>query len=479
MALREETDQRRVQDATWGNIHPNHARHPSRQAAPSTRYNQQTEQTVHIDAPSENIIAEQQRQQDERQRLEEQRRDEGDSEGNDARSRDIDRGSSSSIAAGKTGSGGGSATAQYADGWYPDPWTVESGKAERWSHPNRVSKPPPGRAGLKRSSSTPESPSLVDGRHKRVWKACERCRMKKTKCDGESPCKRCKDDGLICTAGNRKKTEYKQTPRGYAEVLENTVFALDSTVAKLYNMIRNNEPWTLEEPSINDRGLPAVHDIADALGCIRPSAEYPFTLPDPDRGFDDMFARLKAAEASGRSETSERKYSDHSSTPSLARTERESSSGTEPDEGGAELMTAFKEEAPVNERPPGFPQNISPLNIRAISESMKSNESSDFSPDGDAFPDSPYSTVSPFNGNSPMQPNCFTLFRDGSNPTELMNEGQYLSNMTQQPPNFHQNSFYADVYTASTLNGLQTSQNIPSNGTVNMSMLQKSNYWGN
>jgi hypothetical protein len=38
--------------------------------------------------------------------------------------------------------------------------------------------------------------------------------MKKTKCDGESPCKRCKDDGLVCTAGSRKKAEFKQLPRG-------------------------------------------------------------------------------------------------------------------------------------------------------------------------------------------------------------------------------------------------------------------------
>jgi hypothetical protein len=98
-------------------------------------------------------------------------------------------------------------------------------------------------------------PSGVDNRQKRVWKACERCRMKKTKvcaliflicfscfslpiplslsvslspaksfsarylrsiqCDGEFPCKRCRDDGLICTAGVRKKMEYKQLPRGY------------------------------------------------------------------------------------------------------------------------------------------------------------------------------------------------------------------------------------------------------------------------
>ncbi len=38
--------------------------------------------------------------------------------------------------------------------------------------------------------------------------------MKKTKCDGENPCKRCKDDGVICTAGSRKSKEYKQVPNG-------------------------------------------------------------------------------------------------------------------------------------------------------------------------------------------------------------------------------------------------------------------------
>lgn len=36
-------------------------------------------------------------------------------------------------------------------------------------------------------------------------------------CDGEFPCKRCKDDGLVCTAGVRKKMEYKQLPRGYVQ----------------------------------------------------------------------------------------------------------------------------------------------------------------------------------------------------------------------------------------------------------------------
>ncbi|KAK7962530.1 uncharacterized protein PG986_003355 [Apiospora aurea] len=102
------------------------------------------------------------------------------------------------------------------------------------------------------SPLSPHSGSGMD-RHKRVWKACERCRMKKTKCDGEFPCKRCKDDGLVCTAGTRKKTEYKQLPRGYAEVLENTQFALIATVHKLYAMVRSSQQWDLGEPEFNDR----------------------------------------------------------------------------------------------------------------------------------------------------------------------------------------------------------------------------------
>jgi hypothetical protein len=74
--------------------------------------------------------------------------------------------------------------------------------------------------------------AVIDTRHTRVCKACERCRMKKTKvcqaayhishcisdtgfkCNGEYPCKRCKDDGLVCTAAKRKKSEFKPLPRG-------------------------------------------------------------------------------------------------------------------------------------------------------------------------------------------------------------------------------------------------------------------------
>ncbi|KAK3367038.1 hypothetical protein B0T24DRAFT_378994 [Lasiosphaeria ovina] len=162
--------------------------------------------------------------------------------------------------------------------------------------------------GSKRAATThahhPPSPSQDghshsggDGRHKRVWKACERCRMKKTKCDGEFPCKRCKDDGLVCTAGTRKKTEYKQLPRGYAEVLENTQFALIATVHKLYAMVRNQQAWDLGEPELNDRGQPVIHNIASRLGCIRPNSDMDLPVhsvfPEDEAGLAELARQLE------------------------------------------------------------------------------------------------------------------------------------------------------------------------------------------
>lgn len=121
--------------------------------------------------------------------------------------------------------------------------------------------------------------------------------MKKTKCDGEFPCKRCKDDGLVCTAGVRKKMEYKQLPRGYAEVLENTQFALIATVHKLYSMVRNNQSWELGEPELNDRGQPVIHNIAQKLGCIRPNSDIDLPVhsvfPEDEAGMAELARQLE------------------------------------------------------------------------------------------------------------------------------------------------------------------------------------------
>ncbi|EXK75861.1 hypothetical protein FOQG_19375 [Fusarium oxysporum f. sp. raphani 54005] len=137
----------------------------------------------------------------------------------------------------------------------------------------------------------------IDGRDKRVWKACERCRMKKTKCDGEFPCKRCKDDGLVCTAAIRRKMKYKQLPPGYAEVLENTQFAFIATIHKLYSMVVNNQPWELGEPELNNHGQPIIHSIAQQLGCIRPQSDIKLPVhsvfPENEAGLPEAAPQLE------------------------------------------------------------------------------------------------------------------------------------------------------------------------------------------
>ncbi|CAI6019211.1 unnamed protein product [Clonostachys chloroleuca] len=165
----------------------------------------------------------------------------------------------------------------------------------------------------------------MDGRHRRVWKACERCRMKKTK--------------AVCTAGVRKKMEYKQLPRGYVEVLENTRFALIATVHKLYSMVRNSQQWELGEPELNDRAQPVIHDIAQKLGCIRPNSDIDLPVhsvfPEDERGIQELAAQLEEQQRLETETPKESKDTDSSSSSSSPlssssssqqRTERTSSS---------------------------------------------------------------------------------------------------------------------------------------------------------
>ncbi|KAH7248464.1 hypothetical protein B0J15DRAFT_401115 [Fusarium solani] len=179
---------------------------------------------------------------------------------------------------------------------------------------------PPRRASKRTSSSAATNHHYnhvthsagMGGRHKR--------------CDGNFPCKRCKDDGLVCTASVRKKREYKQLPRGYAEVLENTQLILVATIYKLYSMVRNNEPWGLGEPESNDRGQPVVHNIAQKLDCIRPNSDFdlPLHLVFPEDGVSMTKLALRLEEQQKENEPQKEVKDADSSV--CNRTERASSS---------------------------------------------------------------------------------------------------------------------------------------------------------
>ncbi|KAG9242335.1 N-terminal fungal transcription regulatory domain-containing protein [Calycina marina] len=275
----------------------------------------------------------------------------------------------------------------------------------------------PSRTSKRASNGHQHGAVVADGRHKRVWKACERCRMKKTKCDGESPCKRCKYDGLVCTAGRRKKTEFKQLPRGYAEVLENTQYALIATVHKLYSMVRNNESWELGEPEINCKGQPVIHDIALKLGCTRVSSDLPQSFPEGSEDYAELQVQMQVAHPEMGLEDTKMGSSSHSS-PSRARTERASSS--ESDHCNNSLChddpTWPKQQQAAKKTPPspiqtslqGRPRDIVPINSAPrslsarnscdISSSMPSPLYTDFPSDSQTVSnDSPFT---PWSANS-------------------------------------------------------------------------------
>lgn len=97
--------------------------------------------------------------------------------------------------------------------------------------------------------------------------------------------------------------QYLLTPcYRYAEVLENTQFALVATVQKLYSMVRNGQQWDLGEPDLNDRGQPVIHNIAQKLGCIRPNSDIDLPVhsvfPEDEQGLADLASQLEAQQRS-------------------------------------------------------------------------------------------------------------------------------------------------------------------------------------
>ncbi|ENH66353.1 putative transcriptional regulatory protein [Fusarium oxysporum f. sp. cubense] len=137
----------------------------------------------------------------------------------------------------------------------------------------------------------------MEGRNKRMQKACEQCRMRKSKCDTGFPCSQCKDYGLICTGGVPTTSKCKHLPKGYAEVLKNTQSALVMTIRTLYFKVRNNQSWDLGEPELDHHGQPVIHSIVQKLGCIHPNNEIDLSeyslFPEDEVCMDEFAQQLR------------------------------------------------------------------------------------------------------------------------------------------------------------------------------------------
>lgn len=79
-----------------------------------------------------------------------------------------------------------------------------------------------------------------DFQRKRVARACDRCRLKKTKCSGGSVCSRCKQDRVVCvtTPSATKKGDIHQNP-GYTHLVETQ---RDQLARALHRLLRTHGP---------------------------------------------------------------------------------------------------------------------------------------------------------------------------------------------------------------------------------------------
>ncbi|KAF2175621.1 hypothetical protein K469DRAFT_723904 [Zopfia rhizophila CBS 207.26] len=112
-----------------------------------------------------------------------------------------------------------------------------------------------------------------DNIRKRVCKACDRCRLKKSKCDGASPCSRCKADNAICVFGERKKSQDKVYPKGYVEMLEQQQAQLVAGLRELYSRLQNGQGWPGQPLREAQGGHPLTHDILERLDLLHPTSD--------------------------------------------------------------------------------------------------------------------------------------------------------------------------------------------------------------
>ncbi|QIX00911.1 hypothetical protein AMS68_006428 [Peltaster fructicola] len=181
---------------------------------------------------------------------------------------------------------------------------------------------------LSLSHRTSSQDSSADGIRKRVCKACDRCRLKKSKCDGSNPCSRCKADNAICVFGERKKSHDKVYPKGYVEMLEQQQTQLVSGLQEMYRRLQSAHAWDGKRLPENN-GHPLTHDILAALNLLEAKHDGSGTTEAFEEDVQKLQSRL-IAEGHGYvqqrrgSISSESEHSQHgttraTTTPVLAR----------------------------------------------------------------------------------------------------------------------------------------------------------------
>ena len=78
---------------------------------------------------------------------------------------------------------------------------------------------------------------------------------------------------LLITHSERKRSQEKIYPKGYAEMLEQQQAQLVSALTEMYYQLRKASAW--EGPSLDEsEGRPSTHDILSALDLLEVDSEF-------------------------------------------------------------------------------------------------------------------------------------------------------------------------------------------------------------
>lgn len=96
-------------------------------------------------------------------------------------------------------------------------------------------------------------------RKKRVGKACDSCRLKKTKCSGKQPCEKCIADNKICIYTQRKKSHDKTYSYEYVEMMEKRLCIVKKSLLRLCDLVRLSD----EDAKAGRKNLEAASSNSD------------------------------------------------------------------------------------------------------------------------------------------------------------------------------------------------------------------------
>ncbi|EAU39501.1 predicted protein [Aspergillus terreus NIH2624] len=122
-------------------------------------------------------------------------------------------------------------------------------------------------------------------KRKHVLKACDRCRVKKTKCDGKQPCNRCSAYNHPCLFRERKATQTKVYSRGFVEMLESHHSLVVKALQRLYKLCVDKEGFPGDPLVESADGHPLTHAILDRLGLIKQAEE---NTDEPEEDSEDL-----------------------------------------------------------------------------------------------------------------------------------------------------------------------------------------------